>query len=368
MTDFNVFVNQNQTIEPDIATKIAEKHGFVLEKERREKGGGVHKVEQVVVAPPPPVIEKEEELKPRAPDHHFHGSRRSRQDFAHGCDPQDARRGGRSRRNYAAHRRLHASITKDSRSHFSIRRATPRLPRCARAARTSPTSSCWWSRRTTASCRKRSRRSTTPRPRPHVKIMVAINKIDLPGANIDRVKKQLQERELAPEDWGGDTIVVPVSATKGTGIDQLLEMMTLQAEVMELKASPTATPRGTVIEAQVEAGPRPDCHGDCANGHAQSGRSIHLRRLRRQSEVAHGRSRQADERSRAVDAGESSRIYRSAECGRRISRDGIGARGKDVERRTLGSETRGQTEHAATRDARKPCSKPPTARNICALF
>src|ERR1700736_6486615 len=92
---------------------------------------------------------------------------------------------------------------------------------------------------------------------PHVKIMVAITKIDLPGANIDRVKKQLQEHELTPEDWGGETIVVPVSATKGTGIDQLLEMMTLQAEVMELKASPTARPRGTVIEAQVEAGRGP---------------------------------------------------------------------------------------------------------------
>ncbi|MGZ5003577.1 MAG: translation initiation factor IF-2, partial [Chthoniobacterales bacterium] len=91
----------------------------------------------------------------------------------------------------------------------------------------------------------------------HVKIMVAINKIDLPSANIDRVKKQLQERGLMPEDWGGETIVCEVSATKGTGIDHLLEMMALQAEVMELKASPTATPRGTVIEAQVEAGRGP---------------------------------------------------------------------------------------------------------------
>src|SRR5205814_792127 len=92
---------------------------------------------------------------------------------------------------------------------------------------------------------------------PHVKIMVAINKIDLASANIDRVKKQLQERELTPEDWGGETITVPVSATRGTNIYQLLEMMTLQAEVMELKASPTAKPRGTVIEAQVEAGRGP---------------------------------------------------------------------------------------------------------------
>ena len=63
----NVFANINQTIEPEIAAKIAENHGFILEKERREKGAGVHKVEQPVVAPPPPVIEKEEELKPRAP-------------------------------------------------------------------------------------------------------------------------------------------------------------------------------------------------------------------------------------------------------------------------------------------------------------
>ena len=71
------------------------------------------------------------------------------------------------------------------------------------------------------------------------------------------MKKQLQEHELTPEDWGGETIVVPVSATKGTGINELLENMIVQAEVMELKASPTATPRGTVIEAQVEAGRGP---------------------------------------------------------------------------------------------------------------
>jgi translation initiation factor IF-2 len=67
LMNYNIFANINQTIEPDIASKVAENHGFVLEKERREKGGGVHKVEQVVVAPPPPVIEKKEELKPRAP-------------------------------------------------------------------------------------------------------------------------------------------------------------------------------------------------------------------------------------------------------------------------------------------------------------
>src|SRR5438093_13271118 len=64
---YNIFANINHTVVPDIASKIAENHGFILEKERREKGAGVHKVEQVVVAPPPPVIEKKEELKPRGP-------------------------------------------------------------------------------------------------------------------------------------------------------------------------------------------------------------------------------------------------------------------------------------------------------------
>src|SRR5436190_13335349 len=92
---------------------------------------------------------------------------------------------------------------------------------------------------------------------PHVKIVVAVNKMDLPGANLERVKNQLQEHGLTPEDWGGETLICPVSATKGTGIDHLLEMMALQAEVMELKASPTARARGTVIEAQVEAGRGP---------------------------------------------------------------------------------------------------------------
>ncbi len=90
-----------------------------------------------------------------------------------------------------------------------------------------------------------------------VPMLVAINKVDLASANVDRVKGQLQERGLTPEDWGGETICCPVSATKGTGIDTLLEMMLLQAEIMELKASPTVSPRATVIEAQLEAGRGP---------------------------------------------------------------------------------------------------------------
>jgi translation initiation factor IF-2 len=256
LMSYNIFANINQTIEPDIASKIAESHGFVLEKERREKGGGVHKVEQVVVAPPPPVIEKKEELKPRAPiitfmGHVDHG-KTTLMDAIRKTRVAAGEAGGITQHigAYSVDRNGATLTFIDTPGHaaFTAMRARGAnvtdivvlviaaedgvMPQTIEAINHAKAAQ-------------------------HVKIMVAINKIDLPSANIDRVKKQLQEHGLTPEDWGGETIVCPVSATKGTGIDHLLEMIALQAEVMELKASPTATPRGTVIEAQVEAGRGP---------------------------------------------------------------------------------------------------------------
>ncbi len=84
-----------------------------------------------------------------------------------------------------------------------------------------------------------------------VPIIVAMNKIDKPDANLERVKQQLAQHELLPEDWGGKTIVVPVSAKTGQGIDKLLEMLLLEAELLELKADPTKPASGTVIEARL---------------------------------------------------------------------------------------------------------------------
>ncbi len=256
MTDFSVFVNQNQTVEPDIATKIAEKHGFVLEKERREKGGGVHKEEKVVVAPPPPEPAKEEELTTRAPiitfmGHVDHG-KTSLMDAIRKTRVAAGEAGGITQ-HIGAYRVEHKGqpvtfLDTPGHAAFTAMRARGAsvtdivvlvvaaddglMPQTIEAINHAKAAA-------------------------QVKIMVAINKIDLPGANIDRVKKQLQDRELTPEDWGGETIVVPVSATKGTNIEQLLEMMSLQAEVMELKSSSKAAARGTVIEAQVEAGRGP---------------------------------------------------------------------------------------------------------------
>ncbi|MCH5267428.1 MAG: translation initiation factor IF-2 [Lachnospiraceae bacterium] len=90
-----------------------------------------------------------------------------------------------------------------------------------------------------------------------VEIIVAVNKIDKPSANIERVKQELMEYELVAEDWGGSTVFVPVSAHTKEGIDQLLEMILLTAEVLELKANPNRKARGVVIEAQLDKGRGP---------------------------------------------------------------------------------------------------------------
>ena len=90
-----------------------------------------------------------------------------------------------------------------------------------------------------------------------VPIVVAINKMDKPGANPDHVKQQLAEHELIPEEWGGTTIMVPVSAKKKEGINDLLEMILLVAEVQELKANANREARGVVIEARLDKGRGP---------------------------------------------------------------------------------------------------------------
>ena len=252
----NIFANINQTIEPDIAAKIAEHHGFLLEKERREKGGGVHKVEQQVVAPPPPVIEKKEELKPRAPiitfmGHVDHG-KTSLLDAIRKTRVAAGEAGGITQHigAYSVDHNGHKITFIDTPGHAAFTAMRARGANVTDIVVLVIAADDGIMPQTVEAINH-------AKAAPHVKIMVAANKMDVPGANLDRLKKQLQDRGLTPEDWGGETIVCPVSATKGTGIDQLLEMMSLQAEVMELKASPTARPRGTVIEAQVEAGRGP---------------------------------------------------------------------------------------------------------------
>ena len=102
-----------------------------------------------------------------------------------------------------------------------------------------------------------------------VAMIIAINKCDLRTANPDRVKRQLQQMGLAPEDWGGDLICCPVSATKGDGMDHLLEMILLQADILELRANPRRKAQGYVIESRLEAGMGPTANVLVTNGTLQ---------------------------------------------------------------------------------------------------
>src|SRR5438094_7313482 len=239
MYDFNIFVNANQTIEPDVAAKIAERHGFVLEKERREKGGGVHKEEKVIVAPPPPEPAKEEELKLRAPiitfmGHVDHG-KTSLMDAIRKTRVAAGEAGGITQ-HIGAYRVEHKGqpITfLDTPGHAAFTAMRARGASVTDVVVLVVAADDGLMPQTIEAINH-------AKAAPHVKIMVAINKIDLASANIDRAKKQLQERELTPEDWGGETITVPVSGMRGNNIHQLLELMTLQAEGLELKASRNA--------------------------------------------------------------------------------------------------------------------------------
>ena len=106
-------------------------------------------------------------------------------------------------------------------------------------------------------------------------LMVAINKTDTKGADIDKVKTQMQERSIPAEDWGGDVVTVPVSALKGDNIDELLDMVLLQAELMELKANPAAVTEAIVIEARMEVGRGPTATIIVQKGTLKVGDSFH---------------------------------------------------------------------------------------------
>ena len=257
LMELDVFASLDSSIEPEIATQICEKHGFVFEKEKREKGAGVHKVEEVIEEPPPPEPEPEgdEQLPLRAPvvtvmGHVDHGKtsildaiRKSRVTAgeaggitqhinAYSVDHGDARITFVDTPGHAAFTEMRARganvtdiVVLVVAADDGIMPTTLEAINHARAA--------------------------------GVTIIVAINKIDLKTADLNKVIGQLQQHDLTPEDWGGDTICVQTSATEGLGIDDLLDMIALQAEVLELRANPEGAARGLVIEASSKAGKGP---------------------------------------------------------------------------------------------------------------
>ncbi len=251
----NIFASINQTIEPEVATKVCALHGYTFEVERREKGGGVHKVEQKVEAPPAPVEIKEDELKLRAPIITFMGH------VDHGkTSLMDAVRKTRVAAGEAGGITQHIGAYRvewngrpitflDTPGHAAFT--------AMRARGANLTDIVVLVVAADDGLMPQTLEAISHARAAKVKIVVAINKIDLPSANVDKVKGQLQAQGLAPDDWGGETVCCPVSATKGTGVDHLLEMLGLESELLELKSNPSANMRGTVVESQIEAGRGP---------------------------------------------------------------------------------------------------------------
>ena len=133
-----------------------------------------------------------------------------------------------------------------------------------------------------------------------IPIVVAINKMDMPGANPERVKQQLTEYDLVSEEWGGDTIVCPISAKTGEGIDNLLENLVVLAEVLELKANPNRAAKGTVIEARLDRG-----RGPIMTVLVQNGTLHHGDIIIAGTAVGHVRSMINDKGQRVTEAGPS---------------------------------------------------------------
>ncbi len=247
-----VFPAPNQPLEPEIAAKVCEIHGFVFEREKRDKDKGFHKVEEVIKEPEVVIEEPIDLMLDRPPiitimGHVDHG-KTSILDFLRKTKITAAEAGGITQ-HIGAYQVIHneREITfLDTPGHaiFSDMRARGAditdivvlvvaandgiMPQTIEAIKHA----------------KKARKT----------IIVAINKCDLPAANVDRVKSQLAEQGLQTTDFGGDTEFAEVSALTGMGMDNLLDLMALQAEVLELKANPKSTARAAVIEARVVPG------------------------------------------------------------------------------------------------------------------
>ncbi|MEM9444796.1 MAG: translation initiation factor IF-2 [Verrucomicrobiota bacterium] len=260
LMEMNVFATLNQTIEEDIATKICEKNGFEFALEKREKGAGIHKVEEVIEEPPPPPppaeVKDQSKLSPRPPIITFMGH------VDHGkTSLLDAIRRTKVAAGEAGGITQHIgaySIEKNSQTITFLDTPGHAAFTAMRARGATITDIVIIVVAANDGLMPQTIEAIKHAKAANVSIIVAINKIDLPTANPDKVKAQLQEQDLAPEEWGGKTIVCEVSAVKGTGMDNLLEMMLLEAEVMELRAEDTGLARGLVIESQIEVGRGPN--------------------------------------------------------------------------------------------------------------
>ena len=255
LIQLEVFVAPNQAIEPEVAEKVCEQHGFDFEREKREKGGGVHTVEEVIEEPEPEQDEPEEKLELRAPiitfmGHVDHG-KTSLLDYVRKSKVVDGEAGGITQHigAYRVEHEGHPITFIDTPGHaiFTEMRARGADVTDIVVLVVAADDGIMPQTKEAISHAKAAKKT----------IIVAINKCDVPGADPMRVKTQLMEHDLVPTDLGGVVETVEVSAITGQGMNELAELMALQAEVLELKANPGANARAAVIEAKVQPGKGP---------------------------------------------------------------------------------------------------------------
>jgi len=247
-----VFPAPNQPLEPEVAARVCEIHGFTFEREKRDKDKGFHKVEEVIKEPEAPVQEPEDLLKTRPPiitimGHVDHG-KTTLLDTLRKSKIASGEAGGITQ-HIGAYQIIHhdtALTFLDTPGHAIFSDMRARGADITDIVIIVVAANDGLMPQTLEAIKHAQNAKKT--------IIVAINKCDLPTANVDRVKTQLAEKGLQTTDFGGDTEFAEISALTGKGVDDLLELMILQAEVLELKANPKSTARASVIEARVVPG------------------------------------------------------------------------------------------------------------------
>jgi translation initiation factor IF-2 len=257
LMEAGIFASINQSIDEAVAAKVAEKHGFLLEIKHRGEAvvPQVSKKEQEQKQAKKAAEDEEKNLTERPPvvcilGHVDHG-KTSLLDAIRKANVAGGEAGGITQ-HIGAYQIEHngRKITfLDTPGHAAFNKMRARGASCTDVAILVVAADDGFMPQTDEALKHAQGAAVTT--------MVAVNKMDVKGANLERVKQQMQERNIAPEDWGGETVTVPVSAIKGTGLSDLLDMIILQADVLELKANPKAEASGVVIESQVDIGRGP---------------------------------------------------------------------------------------------------------------
>ena len=251
LMETGIFASMNQTIDEEVASKVAKSKGFDLEVRHRGE-----KAEPQVKKVKKQVDENDEKfLEPRPPvvcilGHVDHG-KTTLLDTLRKTNIVDGEAGGITQHvgAYQVDRNDHKITFLDTPGHAAFSKIRERGANLTDVSVLVVAADDGFMPQTDEALKFAQRSQSS--------LLVAINKTDVKGADIDKVKTQMQDRSIAAEDWGGEIVTVPVSALKGDNIDELLDMILLQAELMELKANPKAKVEASVVEARVEVGRGP---------------------------------------------------------------------------------------------------------------